>query len=98
MGNTITTVQAIWDQSFPPKSKFSTDQIPDLTGRIALVTGGNVGIGKETGEERNAKVYMGSRSRDKAEASIEDLKKLTGKEAVFLEIDLSGPKLREGSG
>lgn len=32
---------------------------------------------------------MGSRSRDKAEASIEDLKKLTGKEAVFLEIDLS---------
>lgn len=26
-------------QSFPPKSKFSTDQIPDLTGRVVIVTG-----------------------------------------------------------
>ena len=26
-------------QTFPPKSKFSTDQIPDLTGKVILVTG-----------------------------------------------------------
>lgn len=26
-------------QGFPPKSKFSVDQIPDLTGRVVLVTG-----------------------------------------------------------
>ena len=26
-------------QMYPPKSKFSVDQIPDLSGRVALVTG-----------------------------------------------------------
>ncbi len=26
-------------EAFPSKSKFSVDQIPDLTGKIAIVTG-----------------------------------------------------------
>lgn len=26
-------------QTFPPKPTFSTDQIPDLTGRVVIVTG-----------------------------------------------------------
>ena len=26
-------------QSMPPKSKFSVDQIPDLAGRVVIVTG-----------------------------------------------------------
>ncbi|KAJ7492503.1 hypothetical protein FB451DRAFT_1218548 [Mycena latifolia] len=35
-------------QSFPPKSKFAVDSdIPDFTGHIILVTGGNGGIGYE---------------------------------------------------
>ncbi|OJT03837.1 hypothetical protein TRAPUB_5477 [Trametes pubescens] len=34
-----TTLSAIINQGFPPKSKFSVDQIPDLTGRVVLVTG-----------------------------------------------------------
>ena len=38
--------------------------------------------------EHNAKVYMASRSKDKALAAIEDLKNQTGKEALFLELDL----------
>jgi retinol dehydrogenase-12 len=55
-------------------------------------TGGNNGIGKETVRtllERNAKVYMASRSKSKAEAAIAELKQDTGKEAIFLELDLS---------
>ncbi|KAI0961006.1 hypothetical protein AcV7_000228 [Taiwanofungus camphoratus] len=79
-------------QSFPPKSKFSTDQIPDLAERVIIVTGGNVGIGKETVKallEHNAKVYMASRNKEKAEAAIKELKIATGKEAIFLELDLS---------
>ncbi|KAI0355004.1 NAD(P)-binding protein [Trametes cingulata] len=79
-------------QGFPPKSKFSVEQIPDLTGRIAIVTGGNVGIGYETIKallQHNAKVYMASRSKDKADAAIASLKQATGKEAIFLELDLS---------
>lgn len=39
MGNAIGTFRTVWDQSLPPKSKFSTDQIPDLTGRVVIVTG-----------------------------------------------------------
>ncbi|KAI8986260.1 NAD(P)-binding protein [Trametes punicea] len=83
---------AVLAQCFPPKSKFSVDQIPDLTGRIVIVTGGNVGIGFETIRpllKRNAKVYMASRSREKAEAAIASLKKDTGREAIFLELDLA---------
>ncbi len=38
---------------------------------------------------KNAKVYMASRSRSKAEAAIADLEKETGKKAIFLEIDLA---------
>ncbi|KAH9833153.1 NAD(P)-binding protein [Rhodofomes roseus] len=75
-----------------PKPTFSTDQIPDLTGRVMIVTGGNTGIGKETIKvllQHNAKVYMASRSPQKAEAAIAELKEETGKEAVFLELDLT---------
>jgi short-subunit dehydrogenase len=38
---------------------------------------------------KNAKVYMASRSKEKAESAIKDLKKQTGHEAVFLELDLA---------
>jgi len=56
------------------------------------LVGGNVGIGKETIKallEHNAKVYMASRSKEKADAAISELKAQTGKEAIFLELDLS---------
>jgi hypothetical protein len=34
-------------QSFPPKSKFTVDDIPDLSGQVIIVTGSNTGVGFE---------------------------------------------------
>lgn len=41
-GNVLQEVKnstAVFQGVCPPKSKFSTDQIPDLTGRVIIVTG-----------------------------------------------------------
>ncbi|KAK7440996.1 short-chain alcohol dehydrogenase [Stygiomarasmius scandens] len=80
------------DQLFPPQPKWSTSQIPDLSGKVVIVTGGNSGIGKHTIQallEHNAKVYMASRNAEKAKAAIDDLKAKTGKEALFIQLDLA---------
>ena len=38
---------------------------------------------------KNAKVYLAARNKTRAEAAIKSLKSTTGKEAIFLEIDLA---------
>ncbi|KAI1790000.1 NAD(P)-binding protein [Ganoderma leucocontextum] len=80
----------VFAQMWPPASKFNVGQIPDLTGRIVIVTGGNSGSGYETVLlQRNAKVYLASRSRRNADAAIASLKDETGKQPIFLELDLA---------
>lgn len=42
MGGALSTIRNYKEagmQSFPPKSRFSVEQIPDLTGRVVIVTG-----------------------------------------------------------
>ncbi|KAH9857650.1 NAD-P-binding protein [Lenzites betulinus] len=88
----LRNVRAVMSQAFPPKSKFTIDQIPDLSGLVIIVTGGNVGIGYENVKallQHNAKVYLAARSKAKADAAIASLKEATGKEAIFLELDLA---------
>ena len=33
------TIGQVYTQSFPPKATFSAEQVPDLTGRVCIVTG-----------------------------------------------------------
>jgi len=91
MGNII----AFISQAYPPKTKWTPDMMPDLTDKVIIITGGNSGVGKETAREllaRNAKIYIGARSAERAGAAIEDLKKITGKgddRIRFLKLDLT---------
>lgn len=71
---------------------FTEEQIPDQSGKVVIVTGGNSGIGRETCKVllgKGAKVYLAARSREKAEEAINDIKKITAKEDIhFLPMDL----------
>ncbi|KAK6497638.1 hypothetical protein TWF481_012043 [Arthrobotrys musiformis] len=58
-------------------SPFSADSLPDLTGRVYIITGGNAGIGYETVyglASKGATVYVCARSESKAIAAIDSLR------------------------
>ncbi|KAF9654333.1 hypothetical protein BDM02DRAFT_3125203 [Thelephora ganbajun] len=55
------------------KPKWKLDSLPDLTGKVVMVTNPNNKVGKDTA---------------KAENTITDLKKETGKYPIFLHLDL----------
>ncbi|KAI0030924.1 NAD(P)-binding protein [Vararia minispora EC-137] len=88
MGNTGSALA----QMFPPKPKWGVENMPDLSGKVMIVTGGNTGVGKETVKallSHGAKVYIAARTAEKTKAAIDNLKTETGREAIFLQLDLS---------
>ncbi|KAJ7261241.1 NAD-P-binding protein [Mycena rebaudengoi] len=75
----------------PPSFRPERD-IPDLSGKIVLVTGGNTGIGYETVKQlllKNAKVYLAARAQEKAATAIKRLENETKKTTIFLQLDLA---------
>ncbi|KAI1346209.1 hypothetical protein F5Y01DRAFT_320012 [Xylaria sp. FL0043] len=82
-------------QLFPPKPNFTEKNLPELNGKVYLVTGANTGVGKELAQmlySKHAKVYIAARSEAKAAAAIEDIKKAeptSEGELVFLKLDLA---------
>lgn len=76
-------------------TKFRSEDIPDLSEQVIIVTGGNAGLGLETirqlGRHNPARIYLGARSRAKAEAAINELKSSNPQIAPisFLELDLA---------
>lgn len=64
----------------------------DMSGKVALVTGGNGGIGYVSCQkmlEKNAKVYVAARDSEKSREAIKKLKEETGKDAFLIPLDLS---------
>ncbi|KIJ39343.1 hypothetical protein M422DRAFT_257960 [Sphaerobolus stellatus SS14] len=84
---------SIISQLFPPPSTFDPlRDIPDLTGKVAIVTGGAVGIGYHTVLallQKNVKIYIATRSETKVNEAIRKLQEETGREAIFVHLDLA---------
>ncbi|KAG1723176.1 NAD(P)-binding protein [Suillus paluster] len=84
---------------FFSKSFDPVTDLPDLSGKVVLITGGNAGIGYSTVKHlarHGAKVYMAARNKSKAEAAIAQLKAEGlgpgNGEVIWLELDLKDPR------
>lgn len=59
--------------------------IPDLSGQVILVTGGNAGLGKESvlrlAKHNPRKIYLGCRTESKAQDAIADIRSQLGKDS-----------------
>jgi NAD(P)-dependent dehydrogenase (short-subunit alcohol dehydrogenase family) len=79
---------------FPRKPTLTEDNLPDQTGKVFIITGGNSGVGKELARmlfQHNAKVYIAARSQERSEQAIADIKQSCPNsigELVFLKLVL----------
>jgi retinol dehydrogenase-12 len=89
------TLASTWTNMHPPKPHFTEKDLPNLKGKVYIVTGANTGVGKELARmlySKNAKVYIFARFEEKANKAIEDIKKAVPTSTgalIFMHLDLS---------
>ena len=75
---------------------WTTDNIPDLTGKVMIVTGGNSGIGYEAAKEfarKGAQTILACRSIDKAQAALDEIQtEIPNAPAEIMLLDLASQK------
>lgn len=73
--------------------KWTTADMPDLTGKVIIVTGGNSGIGFESAKEfarKGAETILACRSISKAKAALAEIQtEIPNAPAVIMELDLA---------
>ncbi|KAI9281349.1 hypothetical protein BC943DRAFT_344255 [Umbelopsis sp. AD052] len=71
---------------------FDLDMIPDMSGKVCIVTGSNTGIGKACAMElasKGAHVIVASRNSSKGQEAVNEIKAETGNELIeYLQLDL----------
>ncbi|KAH6683398.1 hypothetical protein B0J14DRAFT_146455 [Halenospora varia] len=82
-------------QCYPPKPTFTEKDLPDLSGRVYLITGASSGLGFHLASilySRNSTIWLAARSAQKAEAAITNIRTAhptsTGK-LHYLPLDLA---------
>lgn len=92
MGPPLSTV---WTNFHPPSPEYTEKDIPNLQGKVYIVTGANTGVGKEIARilyTKNAKVYIAARSEKKATDAIASIKQTVPSsegEMHYLHLDLA---------
>lgn len=75
------------------KQKWTTANIPELSGKVIIVTGGNIGLGYESVKafyEKGAEVILACRSKEKGEAAKAEIEKAGAKgKIVVMQLDLA---------
>jgi NAD(P)-dependent dehydrogenase (short-subunit alcohol dehydrogenase family) len=64
----------------------------DLAGKVAVITGGGSGIGKELAiqlAQKGMKVVIASTNEEKLQAAVEDIKKAGGSDVLAVKTDVS---------
>ncbi|KAM0247231.1 hypothetical protein ACHAQJ_009939 [Trichoderma viride] len=89
------TIKSMLTQMFPPKPSFTEEDLPDLQGKVYIVTGSNTGAGKELARllySKNASIYLLARSEDKTNNAIADIRHAypaSNGDMAFLRLDLA---------
>lgn len=73
------------DSATPPGGRASPTEIFGLTGKVALVTGGSRGLGREMAlafAQLGADVVIASRRQQACDETVDEIRRTTGRRAV----------------